>query len=174
MRVNVPQMDGEKFRQVLLYILGKVDFRSNIDETALCKLFYFIDFDYYEKFEVQLTGSTYIKETNGPRSVEFPNVAKEMEEKGEIKKVITNYLGRTQIKYLPLKESDQIILSGREQQHIDEVIARLGKMDSLEISSYSRQDVPCQTTTVGKSIDYEGVFYRMPPYAVRSYAGLNF
>ncbi len=171
MRINVPKMNEEKLRQVLLYVLGKIGFRSNVDETILYKLLYFIDFDYYEIFEEQLTGSTYIKDINGPKPIEFAKIAKKMEEKGKAKKVINNYLGRTQIKYLVLKELDRTNLTDREQQHIDEVIARLGNMDSLEIRSYSLKDVPCQTTSVGKPIDYEGVFYRMPPYTVRSYFG---
>ena len=35
--------------------------KSNVGMTVLYKLLYFIDFDYYEKFEEQLIGATYIK-----------------------------------------------------------------------------------------------------------------
>jgi len=48
-RINVPQRNLEKFKEVLLYILNKVGSKPNIGETVLYKLLYFIDFDFYEK-----------------------------------------------------------------------------------------------------------------------------
>jgi transcriptional regulator with XRE-family HTH domain len=171
MRINVPQKNVEKFRQVLLYMLGKVGYQPNVGETVLYKLLYFIDFDYYEKFEEQLTGSTYIKNHHGPTPVEFAKIVKTMEEKGEIKKEIVEYHGLTQKKYLPLKEADLNLLTGRELQHINSVIARLGHMNASDISAYSHGDVPWLATPDGEPMDYEGVFYRMPPYSVRNYSG---
>ena len=49
MRINVPQKNLGKFKEVLLYILNKVGSKSNIGETVIYKLLYFIDFDFYEK-----------------------------------------------------------------------------------------------------------------------------
>lgn len=173
MRISVPQKNVEKFRQVLLYVLGKVGYQPNVGETVLYKLLYFIDFDYYEKFEEQLMGSTYIKNHHGPTPVEFAKIVKSMEEKGEIKKENVEYFGHHQKKYLPLKEADLNLLTGREVQHIDSVLARLGHMNATDISTYSHGDVPWLTTPDGEPIDYEGVFYRMPPYTVRSYGEQN-
>ena len=61
MRISVPQENIAKFKEVLLYILEKIGARANIGEAVICKLLYFIDFDYYEKHEEQLIGATYIK-----------------------------------------------------------------------------------------------------------------
>lgn len=171
MRINVPQKNVEKFRQVFLYVLGKVGFQPNVGETVLYKLLYFIDFDYYEKFEEQLTGSTYIKNHHGPTPIEFKKIVDRMEETGEIKKETVEYFGHPQKKYLPLKEADLNLLTGREVQHVDSVLARLSHMNATEISNYSHQDVPWMATSDGERIDYEGVFYRQPPYSVRSYGG---
>lgn len=46
---SVRKEDVEKFKQVFLYVVSKVGHRPNIGQTALYKLLYFIDFDYYEK-----------------------------------------------------------------------------------------------------------------------------
>ncbi|MCX6717225.1 MAG: helix-turn-helix transcriptional regulator, partial [Candidatus Taylorbacteria bacterium] len=54
LRINVPQKNLEKFKEVLLYILSRVGGKPNVGETVLYKLLYFIDFDFYEKFEEQL------------------------------------------------------------------------------------------------------------------------
>ena len=69
-RISVPQEKVDKFRQVLLYILKKVGGKPNVGMTVLYKLLYFIDFDYYEKYEDQLMGLVYLKNINN-RSV-FP------------------------------------------------------------------------------------------------------
>ncbi|HED37805.1 MAG TPA: helix-turn-helix domain-containing protein, partial [Ignavibacteria bacterium] len=66
--IRVTEKNLEKFKQVLLYILNKVGGKPNIGETVLHKLLYFIDFDYYEKFEESLMGATYIKNHHGPTS----------------------------------------------------------------------------------------------------------
>jgi uncharacterized phage-associated protein len=94
-----------------------------------------------------------------------------MEEKGEIKKETVENFGHPQKKYLPLKEADLNLLTGRELQHIDMVIARLGHMNATDISVYSHQDVPWLTTPDGEAIEYEKAFYRQQPYTVRSYSG---
>src|SRR3989338_5729088 len=65
-RINIPQEKANKFEQVLLYILAKIAGKPNIGQTVLYKLLYFIDFDYYEKFEEQLIGAKYIKNHYGP------------------------------------------------------------------------------------------------------------
>ena len=70
-RVNIPQKNIEKFKQVMLYVLEKVGAKPNVGMTVLYKLFYFIDFDYYEKYEQQLMGLTYVKNTHGPTPREF-------------------------------------------------------------------------------------------------------
>ena len=49
LRISVPQKKLAKFKEVLLYVLSRVGSRPNIGETAIYKLLYFIDFDYYEK-----------------------------------------------------------------------------------------------------------------------------
>src|SRR3990167_2158560 len=60
-RISIPQEKADKFRQVLLYILKKVGGKPNVGMTVLYKLLYFIDFDYYEKYEDQLMGLVYLK-----------------------------------------------------------------------------------------------------------------
>ena len=59
--------------------------------TVLYKLLYFIDFDYYEKFEEQLVGATYIKNHFGPTPVEFKKIVESMESKGELETVKSKY-----------------------------------------------------------------------------------
>ena len=89
LRISVPQKNVEKFKEVLLYILNKVGSKPNIGETVIYKLLYFIDFDFYEKYEEQLIGASYIKNKYGPTPVEFKKIVDRMKKDEEIEKVKT-------------------------------------------------------------------------------------
>src|SRR3989344_3662845 len=78
MRISVPQKNLQKFKEVLLYILNKVGAKENIGEAVIYKLLYFIDFDFYEKYEEQLVGATYIKNKYGPTPVEFKKIVEKL------------------------------------------------------------------------------------------------
>jgi len=168
-RIVMSRANVKKFKEVLLYVLGKVGARSNIGETAIYKLLYFIDFDYYEKFEEQLIGARYIKNHFGPTPVEFKKITDQMMEKGEIDKIKSRYFQHDQKKYLPRREADLKVLSAQEIQHIDEVLVRLAWKNASELSEYSHSDTPWRVHKIGEEISYETVFYRDEDHSVRNY-----
>ena len=169
MRISVPAKNVKKFKEVLLYILNKIGARSNIGETVLYKLLYFVDFDFYEKYEEQLIGATYKKNTYGPTPMEFTAVVNEMIANKEIEKVKSKYFQKEQKKYLPLREACLDFLSAKELKLIDEVLNRLADKNANQISEYSHGDVPWKVTEDMEVIDYETVFYRTPEYSVRDH-----
>jgi transcriptional regulator with XRE-family HTH domain len=173
MRISVPQKNLQKFKEVLLYILNKVGSKPNIGETVIYKLLYFIDFDFYEKYEEQLIGATYMKNQYGPTPIEFAKIIDLMIKKGEIEKVKSDYFNYPQTKYLPRNKPDLTKLKANEIEVIDDVLNRLSDMNASQISDYSHGDVPWLTTNEGEVIEYESVFYRTPPYSLRSYAEEN-
>jgi len=168
-RISVPQQNVKKFKEVLIYLLEKVGARPNIGETAIYKLLYFIDFDYYEKFEEQLIGARYIKNHFGPTPVEFKKITDQMIKKGELEKIKSRYFQHEQKKYLPRRTANLKILSAQEIQHIDEVLARLAWKNASELSDYSHSDTPWRVHKMGEEISYETVFYRDDDHSVRNY-----
>ena len=170
MRISVPQKNLQKFKEVLLYVLSKVGGKPNVGEAVVYKLLYFIDFDFYEKFEEQLVGATYIKNHYGPTPVEFKTIVNDMIKHGEVVKVEGKYFNYPQRKYLPIREPDLTKLKdARELRHIDEVIARLGDKNATELSEYSHEDTPWLVAKENQPLDYEAVFYRTPKTSVRNY-----
>ena len=167
-RISVPQQNLQKFKEILLYILEKVGSKPNVGETVLYKLLYFIDFNFYEKYEEQLIGATYIKNHYGPTPKEFIKIAKEMEGK-DLVKVQDKYFQYPLAKYLPLRKPDLTQFKAHETKVIDDVLNSLSNMNASEISEYSHNDVPWQTTEDGEIIEYEAVFYRTSLYSVRNY-----
>lgn len=171
LRINVPQKNFDKFKEVLLYILNKVGSKPNIGEAVIYKLLYFIDFNFYEKYEEQLIGATYIKNHYGPTPKEFIKVVEEMEGKKELRKIKDKYFQYPQTKYLPLKEPDLTKLKAHEIDIIDDVLNRISHMNAAQIRDYSHNDVPWLVTEDGRIIDYESVFYRTQQYSMRSSSG---
>jgi len=169
MRISVPQENIEKFKEVFLYILEKIGARSNIGEAVICKLLYFIDFDFYEKYENQLIGAKYIKNHHGPTPAAFPEIVKEMEKDEELVRVNKKYFQYDQKKYLPLRKADLSKLTALEKEHIDQEIERFKDFNATKMKEFSHNDVPWIGTENLKIIDYESVFYRTPEYSVRQY-----
>jgi len=167
-RISVPQENVEKFKEVLLYILNRVGAKPNIGETVLYKLLYFIDFNFYEKYEEQLIGAMYIKNKYGPTPVEFRKIVEQMENDKEIIEAQKEFFKYPQRKYLPLRKPDLSKLKAHEKEVIDKVLERLSDMTAKEISEYSHSDVPWIVTEDGKSIEYETVFYRTKAYSERN------
>jgi len=169
MRINIPKKNLKKFKEVLLYILSRVGGRPNVGEAVIYKLLYFIDFDFYEKFEEQLIGATYIKNHYGPTPVEFKGIVDEMIKNKEIVKVDNKYFDYPQKKYLAVRRPNLEVLSGREIEHIDDVLARLADKNANEMKNYSHEDIPWKAAEDGKPLSYESVFYRDERYSVRNY-----
>lgn len=169
LRIRVEKKNLDVFKQVLLYVLNKVGGKPNVGETVLHKLLYFIDFDYYEQFEENLMGATYIKNHHGPTALELGKILEKMQEDGEIEVVNSQYFKYTQKKYLPLKRPNLAILSARDVEHIDGVLARLSDKNTKEIELYSHEDIPWKSAEDGQPLSYESVFYRDERYSVRNY-----
>jgi len=171
-RIEVPSDKVAKFKEALLYILTKVGAQPNIGETALYKLFYFIDFDYYEQYGEKLIGATYIKNHYGPTPVEFKEIAESMEKVGELEKIKSRYFQYQQKKYLPLRKPNLNCFSAREIKLIDKTLDKLAEKNAKELSQYSHSDAPWQIAEEGKIIDYNFVYERTAPYSCCDYDAL--
>jgi DNA-binding XRE family transcriptional regulator/uncharacterized phage-associated protein len=168
-RIILPRENVKKFKEVLLYILEKVGNKPNVGMTVLYKLLYFIDFDYYEKYEEQLIGARYMKNTHGPTPTAFTKIVENMKAKKEIEEIDSKYFQYDQKKFLPLRQANLSLLSGQEKELIDGVLARHGDKSASELSKYSHNDVPWVVAKDGQLISYESVFYRSDEYSVREY-----
>lgn len=166
-RFNTPEEHTEKFKQVLLYILEKVGAKPNIGMTVLYKLLYFIDFDYYEKYEKQLMGLTYFKNTHGPAPRDFAKVVKQMVYSGELIEVKSKYFAHDQKKFLPRTEPDLLLLNGQELEMIDDVLRRYSDKSATQLSDMSHRDTPWKVAKDGENLEYEHAFYRPDEFSVR-------
>ena len=170
MRISVPKLQLDKFRNVLLYILEKCAGKPNVGETVLYKLLYFSDFNYYEKYERHLTGSQYRKLPYGPVPQKLDSIINQMIENGQLQRIKSKYHGYAQIRYIPLEKADLTKMNAAETETIDQVIERFSDWSAVAISEYSHKDMPWRASEEGEIIDYELSFYRESPFSARTYS----
>ncbi len=170
-RISVPQKRVDKFREILLYILEKVGGKPNVGMTVLYKLLYFIDFDFYEKYEEQLMGLVYVKNHHGPTPHLFEDLIGDMINRGEVEVVNSKFYKYPQTKYLinPEIKPDLSILNGKEKEHIDWELQRLSDLTANQLTDLSHRDGSWISAENGKPLDYESVFYRTTETSVRDY-----
>lgn len=155
--------------QVLLYVLSIVQDKGNVGETVLQKLLYFIDFDYFEKYEENFMGETYLRKTFGPMNMRLQPELQRLQETGLIEKGKYNYFGKTQTYYRVVGDARWNDLTSHHLAHIDDVLNRLSDYNARQISEYSHDDIPWRCTIPGKAIPYELVFYRGDRHSVKEY-----
>lgn len=168
-RISVPALNMEKFKNVLLYILERSAGKPNVGETVLYKLLYFADFNYYELYEEHLTGAKYRKLPFGPVPQKLDTIVSRMMERNELQRIKTDYHGYPQTRYLPLVKPDLTLLKASEKEVMDKVIDQYSDWSAAAISSYSHKDMPWLASKEGEEIDYELAFYREAPFSVRNY-----
>ncbi|MEM9685542.1 MAG: type II toxin-antitoxin system antitoxin SocA domain-containing protein [Bacteroidota bacterium] len=168
-RISIPELKVDKFRNIILFILEKCAGKANVGETVLYKLLYFSDFNYYEIYEEHLTGATYRKLPYGPVPNTINAVLDAMIAQKDLKRIKTKFHGYHQTRYIPLVKPDLTTLKASELEVIDHVIHQLSDYYAKAISDYSHKDIPWLSTEEGAVIDYELAFYRVQPYSVRNY-----
>lgn len=168
-RVSVPKLQLDKFKQVLLYVLERCAGKPNVGETVLNKLLYFIEFNYYERYEEHLVGATFKKLQFGPVPMNMDVILNQMEASGTIQMFKTEYYGLIQKRFMPLAKPDLKELSAAEIEVIDQVLNQMSDFSAKAISDYSHKDMPWKATDEGAIIDYELALYREPPFSARVY-----
>jgi len=168
-RISVPNLNVDKIKNVLLYILEKCAGKPNVGETVLYKLLYFSDFNYYELYEEHLTGAEYRKLPFGPVPQKLNTIINQMIEGGTLMRIKTEYHGYPQTRYLPLEKADLKELKASETEILDRVIEQMSDWSAAAISNYSHKDLPWLASKEGEEINYELAFYRDTPFSVRNY-----
>lgn len=159
----------EVFRQVILYVLDRVGELPETGETVLHKLLYFIDFDFYEKYEESLMGETYIKNHFGPTSVNLGRELRWMEDSGVIERGMRKRHNRNQRWARVLNRPVLVDLSSRQLEHIDGVLEKHSGKSATEFTEYSHGDIPWKCADDNQPISYESVFYRGEEYSVKEF-----
>ncbi len=159
-----------RFTNMLHYIIHECGDKPDVGKTALYKLCYFSDFNYYELYERKLTGVTYLRLPHGPApTVAFDTAISNLAVAGKVSSYTGGYKGRERIRYRSSASPDMSAFSSEEIAVIDDVIARYSDRNATDISGISHQDTPWIIADDNGPLDYEAVFYRDDDMSVRDY-----
>lgn len=153
-------LDEQKYKAAVLYFLQKLG--SIVGKKKAYKLFYFLDFDFFEAYGKPLTGETYTKLPMGPAPKYFDAITDQLVSDGYvgIKKERTspNHDNDTVI-YTPLKQMDYKF-SSQEIKMLDRISRLYGGFTGKQLEDLSHTQAPYLAVSLGTVMPYEFSYYR--------------
>ena len=153
-------LNKDKYKAAFLYItnkLGKID-----GKKKAYKLFYYLDFDFYEAYERPFTGDIYKALPMGPVPVYFDAVIEELVNEG---KVLVKKTGVS-----PIHENDTITYEPKgsvsypftfeEKKMLDRIIKLYGQHTGKSLEQLSHSEAPYNAVDLYQMIPYEYSLYR--------------
>ncbi len=156
----MPKINEKKYKEVVLYLVGKLGGEIR-GKKKLAKLLYFVDFDFYEKFQKSLTGDVYKALPMGPFPVTMEKVLADMVDE----KKIALKLKKERVDFNPTeiyiaKNKTECGFSKEEQQILDRVVLKYGHLSGKQLEDLTHAEAPYIGTAPNQEIAYELSFYR--------------
>ena len=123
----------DKFHQVFLYILSKIGAEVGIGKGTLCRMLYFMEYDWYQETGRDLLFIQFIRDQFGPYPLAFDNMIDRMEKLHLLESFISKSFHHDGTKYIPVKAPRLSALTSAECAFLDKEI---GKYHSLSIEDY--------------------------------------
>lgn len=154
------KINKKKYKEVILYLAEKLGGKIR-GKKKMAKLLYFVDFDFFEKFQKSLTGDIYKALPMGPFPITMEKILEDMvnEKMIDIKleKEMADY-NPTEIYYA--KKKTEGSFSKEEQQILDRVVLKYGHLSGKQLEDLTHAEAPYIGTAPNQEIAYELAFYR--------------
>lgn len=163
MPIPISILDKEKYKAAFLYIanaLGKIE-----GKKKAYKLFYYLDFDFYEAYEKSFTGDIYRALPMGPVPVYFDGIVEELRQEGKVTVIKS--------RMLPSHDNDTVIFEPQsasdyhftpeEKQMLDRIIKLYGRQTGKSLEFQSHSEAPYNAVERYQVIPYEYSVYRDTP-----------
>ncbi len=156
----MPKISEKKYQEVILYLAEKLGGEIR-GKKKLAKLLYFVDFDFFEKFQKSLTGDVYKALPMGPFPMTMEKVLTDMSNE---KKIVIK-LAKERVDYNPteiyqVKEKTKSVFTKDELQILDRVILKYGHLTGKQLEDLTHAEAPYIGTAPNQEIAYELAFYR--------------
>lgn len=152
---------SKKYKQVILYLCSKLG-KEVRGKKKLAKLLYFVDFDFFEKYQKHFTGDKYKALPMGPFPVSLGKITNELVKEKALKidsvKERDGY-NATEV-YKCEKDPDLSVFSSEEKKMLDRVVMRYGHLNGKQLEDITHAEAPYSGTKPNEEIFYELAFYR--------------
>jgi len=154
------KINEEKYKNVILFFANKVQ-NNTLGKLKMMKLLYFLDFDFFEKYEKSVTGDEYLRFENGPVPRMAEKILKEMagnEIKITKRKIGAGYNDQHHIS--PLQEFNLKLFTKEELLMMEEIADKWEKFSGADMKNASHGEAPWIATKPNDIIDYNLAYYR--------------
>lgn len=163
MPISISIPDKEKYKAAFLYIanaLGKIE-----GKKKACKLFYYLDFDFYEAYEKSFTGDIYKALPMGPVPVYFDAIVGELSQEHKVtirkSRMFLSHDNDTVI-FEP-KAKSNYKFTPEEKRMLDRIIKLYGQQTGKSLEQLSHAEPPYNAVGPYQIIPYEYSIYRDTP-----------
>ena len=151
----------KKYEQAVIYLCNKLGGEIR-GKKKLAKLLYYVDFDFFEKYQKPITGDVYKALPMGPYPEKLEIMTAEMKKKKEIK---IDHIDEREgymptIIYKCLVKPDSKTFDKDEIQIMDRVIVKYGHLTGKQLEDLSHSEAPYVGTELREKIPYELANYR--------------
>lgn len=151
-------MSNKKFKSLIWQTVKECG-NSDVFETKLWKLLFFIEVYYYEKYQEKVSDIDFVKNIHGP-TPEYKKVSKLLEElvSEEFLNITNSEKGG---KIYRFNKNFETELSEKELLVVQEVCEKFGKLSSKELSMISHNEpVYLMAEKLQDKLDFKNVIYR--------------
>jgi uncharacterized phage-associated protein len=155
-------INKKKYEQAIIYLCSKLGGEVR-GKKKLAKLLYYLDFDFFEKYQRPITGDVYNAYPKGPLPVTLGEITAGMEKKGLLKissvKEWGDAYAPTEIYKCEVK-SDISVFEDDEIKMLNRIVKKYGELNGEQLAELSHMEAPYAATELYKEIPYEFTYYR--------------
>lgn len=154
------KISEKKYRNIIIFFANKIK-NGTLGKLKMMKLLYFLDFDFFEKYDKSVTGDLYLRWEKGPVPQKAEKIIQQMdgiEIKISKRKVGSGYNDQQHIE--PLRVFDINLFSKEELMMMEEIADKWERFSGAEMKSASHGEAPWIATKPNEIIDYNLAYYR--------------
>jgi len=156
------KLNEKKYRNVILYFAKNVGSGSVWGKKKMYKLLYYLDFDFFEKYEKPITGDIYHKLQMGPAPSYFDAIAFELKREGKLK-ISRGKTGaglNDAVVYKALVRPDRNAFTEQEKKMLNRIIKLYGNKSGAQLEALTHKEAPYLAVDEGEEMPLELAHYR--------------
>lgn len=154
-------LNKKKYQNAVLYLCRELKGEVR-GKKKLAKLLYFVDFDFYEKYEKSVTGDVYKALPMGPVPAALGTITEEMIKRHMLSvepvQERSDY-NPTEV-YRCITEPDLSVFSVEEKRMLKRIVTRYGHLTGKQLQDLTHAEAPYSAAKPNEEVPYEFTYYR--------------
>lgn len=149
-----PSYNGQKFREMLVYLAARSKDDPRCGDKKLNKLLYFADITAYRRRGNAIAGAPYQHQPHGPIATPLVPARRQLEGENRVRVSTRPYFTRSQTCTEAIQPADTTVFEADEIAIMDEVIAKYWEFDAKAMEDEAHKEPAWRMTKDGESISY--------------------